>query len=244
MVPLDAPATLRQRELFDALTSLTGKRIDSKSVVANDEMLKFTLDGDAAAIGLLPSPIPWPQIEGPCETARWWPEASAKLRGHTSHLIVAISSDGKSDVLQRAVNLTHLVAAVAAHVESAGVFWGGGGLVHDPRVFVEEAQKASRDNLPLHLWIDFRIEQMEEGTVRLFTTGMKSLGRMEIEIPHSHRLPTEVFDFAYAIADYMLSRGAEIRDNHTVGRSDDEKVMARHAPSMFDERMTVVRLEF
>ena len=244
MVPLDTPSAPRQRELFDTLTTLSGKRIDPKSVVAKEETLAFTLDGDRAAVALLPSPIPWPQIEGPCETAWWWPEAGAKLQGHTSHLIVAHSSDGESDVLQRAVTLTHLVAAAAAHVDSAGVFWVGGGLVHDPRIFLEEARKGSLDNLPLHLWVDFRIEQIEEGTVRLFTTGMQSLGRMEIEIPHSHRLPTEVLDFAYAIADYVLSRGAEIRDNHTIGRSDDEKVMARHAPSMFDESMTVVRLEF
>ena len=42
----------------------------------------------------------------------------------------------------------------------------------------------------------------------------------------------------------MLSRGAEIRDGHTVGRCEDEKVPAAHAPSMWDSKMTVLRLDF
>ena len=68
--------------------------------------------------------------------------------------------------------LTHLLAAVAAHVDAAGIYWGGGGLVHDPLVFLDEARSASPQKLPLHLWIDFRIEQNDDGTLRLFTTGM------------------------------------------------------------------------
>ena len=38
-------------------------------------------------------------------------------------------------------------------------------------------------HLPLHLWIDLRIEPNDDGTLRLFTTGMKALDKMEIEIP-------------------------------------------------------------
>ncbi len=98
--------------------------------------------------------------------------------------------------------------------------------------------------MPLHLWIDFRIEANDDGTLRLFTTGMKAFDKMEIEIPRSGHKARELLDFAYSIADYILSRGAEIRDGHTVGRCADEKVPAAHAPSMWDSRMTVLRLDF
>ena len=191
----------------------------------------------------MPAPIPWSNLEGPCETAWWWPEAGAKMRGHNSHLLVALGGES-GDAVRRSLALTHLTAAVAAHVDAAGIYWGGGALVHDPQVFLEEARNASPENLPLHLWIDFRIEANDDGTLRLFTTGMKALDKMEIEIPRSRHEPAEIFDFACSIADYILSRGAEIRDGHTVGRCEDEKVPAAHAPSMWDSKMTVLRLDF
>ncbi len=143
-----------------------------------------------------------------------------------------------------ALALTHLTAAVATHVNAAGIYWGSGRLVHDPRVFVAEARRASAENLPLLLWADFRVETNEDGTLRLFTTGMKAFEKMEIEIPRSRRKAAEVFDFACSIANYILTRGAEVRDGHTVGRNEDEKVVAAHAPSMWDSQMTVLRLDF
>ena len=132
--------------------------------------------------------------------------------------------------------LTHLTAAVAAHVDAAGIFWGGGGLVHDPQVFLEEARSASPEKLPLHLWIDFRIEQNDDGTLRLFTTGMKALARWRSRFPAAGTTASDLFDFAYSIADYLLSRDAEIRDGHTIGRCEDEKIPAAHAPSMWDSQ--------
>ena len=137
-------------------------------------------------MALLPAPIPWSSLEGPCETAWWWPEAGARLRDHNSHLLVVLAGEN-GDPVRRSIALTHLTAAAAAHVDAAGVYWGGGRLVHDPRVFLEEARSTSPEKLPLHLWIDLRIEQNDDRTLRLFTTGMKALGKMEIEIPRCRR---------------------------------------------------------
>ena len=243
MVALDTPSLPRQQEMLATLVSLSGTSVSSKTVEAKEGTLAFSLGGNSAAVALVPAVIPWSNLEGPCEMARWWPEAAEKMRGHNSHLLVALGGQN-GNAVQRALALTHLAAAVAAHVDAAGIYWAGGGLVHDPQVFLEEARSPARGNLPLHLWIDFRIEANDDGTLRLFTTGMKALGKLEIEIPQSRREPAEVFDFAYSIADYILSRDAEIRDGHTVGRCEDEKVMAAHAPSLWDSAMTVLRLEF
>ena len=243
MVALNRPSLPVVQEMLETLASLSRGAVDAKAVEAREDALVFPLGGNRAAVALTLAPIPWPRLEGPCETARWWPEAAARMREHNSHLLVAFGGQNGTAV-QQSLALTHLTAAVAAHVDAAGVFWGGGALVHDPQVFLGEARRAAPDNLPLHLWIDFRIEANDDGTLRLFTTGMKALDRMEIEIPHSRREITEVFNFAYSIADYLLSRGAEIRDGHTVGRHEDEKVRAAHAPSLWDDKMTVLRLDY
>jgi hypothetical protein len=242
MVALDRPSLPVPPQMLETLASLSGTTVSPETVEAKENSLAFSLGGDSAGVALLPLPIPWSDLEGPCETAWWWPEAGMKMQGHNSHLLLALKGDN-GDAVRRSLALTHLTAAVAAHVDAAGIAWGGA-LVHDPPVFLEEARRASPENLPLHLWIDFRIEANDDGTLRLFTTGLNALEKMEIEIPRSRHEATELFDFAYSIADYILARGAEIRDGHTVGRRADEKVPATHAPSMWDSRMTVLRLDF
>jgi hypothetical protein len=140
--------------------------------------------------------------------------------------------------------LTHLVAAVASHTDAAGIYWGSGTLVHDPQVFIEQVHDLSPDNLPLPLWIDFRVVPNDDGSNRLFTTGMKAFNEAEIEIPHSQKQPAEIFNFACAIAEYIITSHAEIRDGETVGRSETERIRATHAPSMCDSAVTVLRLDF
>ncbi len=242
VVALDTPSLPRQQEMLETLASLSGAAVNPKAVEAKESSLVFLFGGNRAAVALVPSPIPWSNLEGPCEIAWWWPEAGAKMQGHNSHIAMALVGEN-DDAVRRSIALTHLTAAVAAHVDAAGIYWGGA-LVHDPQVFLEEARSASSENVPLHLWIDFRIEQNDDGTLRLFTTGMKALDKMEIEIPCSRHEPKKLFDFAYSIASYLLSRGAEIRDGHTIGCCEDEKVLATHAPSMLDSQMTVLRLDF
>ncbi len=243
MAALDTPSLPALPEMLETLASLSGTKVNDGTLVAKEGSLAFSFGGERAGVTLMPAPIPWSNLEGPCATAWWWPEAGERMQGHNSHLLVALGGE-ESDPLRRSLALTHLTAAVAAHVDAVGIYWGGGRLVHDARIFQEEARGASPKHLPLHLWIDFRIEANDDGTLRLFTTGMKALERLEIEIPRSRHTAKELFDFAYSISDYLLSRGAEIRDGHTVGRSEEEKVPAAHAPSMWDDQMTVLRLEY
>jgi hypothetical protein len=116
--------------------------------------------------------------------------------------------------------------------------------VHEPQAFIEQARELSPDNLPWPLWIDFRVEGNDDGSCRLFTTGMKSFDKPEIEIPHSRREPADVFDFACSIADYIITTNPRIEDGHTVGRSEAEKIQAEHGPSMWDPKKTVLKLDF
>ena len=229
--------------LLGSLRAVPGIDVDLGSVREDDGKIVFGLGGDHAAIALMPAPIPWTELEGPCATAWWWPEAGEKMKKHTSHVLVALAGSA-GNLVQRHVTLTHLAAAVAAHTEAAGIYWGGGTLVHEPQAFIEQAGDITPKNLPWPLWIDFRVERNDEGSSRLFTTGMKAFNQLEIEIPHSRKAPAEVFDFACSIADYIITTNPRIEDGHTVGRSEAEKVRAAHAPSMWDPKIEVLRLDF
>ena len=243
MVTLNTPSLPTPAEILGKFEDLSGVTIDPESVNAKDEAMVFTLGKDHAAVSLMPAPIPWSNLEGPCATAWWWPEATERMKSHNSHVIVALVGD-KGNPIHLRVMLTHLTASVLLHTDAAGVYWGDGTLVHEPKSFIEESKNASPDDPPLHLWIDFRVEQNEDGSCRLFTTGMKSFDQMEIEIPRSRRRPSEVLDFGHAVASYIITSNPNVEDGHTIGRSETEKIKIKHAPSMWDSKTTVLRLDF
>ena len=243
MVALNTPSLPSPVVLTQGFKALSGISVDLASLQSKHGNIVFEIGNDNAAIALMPAAIPWSNLEGPCATAWWWPDATERMKYHASHILVALVGD-KGDLIQRSINLTHLTAAVAAHVDAAGIYWGGGTLVHDPQVFVEQAKEISPSNFPLHLWIDFRLEQNDDDSYRLFTTGMKVFGHKEIEIPHSTKPPAEVFDFAQAIAAYVLTSEKTIQDGETIGRSEDEKVRVSYTPSMWDASITAMQLDF
>jgi hypothetical protein len=242
MVALNTPSLPSPAAIIQGFKAVSGISVDLTSLHAKEGNIVFGIGNDNAAIALVRRPIPWSNLEGPCATAWWWPEATEKMRRHGSHVLVALVGD-RGNPVPRCITLTHLVAAVAANADAAGIYWGGGALVHDPLVFIEQAKDISLGSLPLYLWIDFRVEQNQDGSCRLFTTGMKVFDHMEIEIPHSARPAAEVLRFAHAIADYVIMSEKTIREGETIGRSEAEKVCVNHAPSMWDANTTVMRLD-
>jgi hypothetical protein len=210
---------------------------------ATENLLTLTVGEATAAVSLVPRPIPWSQLEGPAATAWYWPEASAALRHHAAHLLVALVDEGGRPI-EKAMTLTRLVTAVAAASPSVGIFWGPGRLVHSPEAFIEQAVQMSEGNLPLFLWVDFRIEESASGGVRLFTTGLEALGATEMEVRDYGGDAQELLNYAYNIAHYQLDQRKVIRDGDTIGLTDEVQVTAHRGLSMLGGEMEVLQLEF
>ena len=243
IIALNTPAVLSPLALVQGFKALSGASVDLASLHSKDGCIVFGIGNDWATIAVMPAPIPWSNLEGPCATAWWWPDATETMKRHGGHILVALVGE-TGHVLQRCLTLTHLTAAIALLTDATGIYWGGGTLVHEPQVFIGQAKDISLGNLPLHLWIDFRLEQNEDGSCRLFTTGMKVFDKMEIEIPHSTKAPAEILNLAHAIAEYVLTSEKMIREGETIGRSESEKVKVSYAPSICDSEITAMRLDF
>ncbi|RIK79720.1 MAG: hypothetical protein DCC67_10145 [Planctomycetota bacterium] len=210
---------------------------------STDKLLTFTIGDYTAAATLVPRPIPWTQLEGPAATAWYWPDAAEALRRHQAHLLVAVIDEGGRAV-EKAAILTRLTTALVAASPSVGVFWGPGRLVHHPGAFVEQAVQMRDDNLPLFLWIDFRIEQTEEDGLRLYTTGLEALGQTELETAGYAGEAQELLNYAYNIAHYQIDQRKLIRDGDTIGLADEVQVTARRGPSMLGGDLEVLQLQF
>ncbi|HVE79085.1 MAG TPA: DUF4261 domain-containing protein [Gemmatimonadaceae bacterium] len=205
-----------------------------------DNVVTARIPGGFVAVAVMGSPIPWDDLEWPAKLAWQWPQATEVLRAHAAHAIVHVVSD-QLDTIDVRLLLTRLVAAVVASSDPAGVYWGDALAVHEPSFFLEQAADASRDSLPLMLWLGFHPFEDDEG-VSAYTLGMRAFDHMELEVEKSQRSVSEVLASLGDVAHYLLTTGAEIADGDTVGSTADERVRVRHAPAMLDPTRTVYKI--
>jgi hypothetical protein len=206
-----------------------------------DNNLVFAAHGGNLAVSLMPAPIPWSELEGPCATAYWWPTATERMRAHKFHFLVALIG-GTIEAVERRVVLTKVVREVVNAVDCVGVYWGEGTVVHEPSEFLDLTSSFSATNIPGRAWLDVRVEPVDAQSVRCFTTGLAPLGFREIEIARSTLDPDELLGFVGDTACYIVNGRKHIKHGETMGRTATEQYKVRHTPSMFD-RGEVMRLE-
>ncbi len=196
------------------------------------------------AYTLVPRPIPADRLAGPAACAWYWPSAEAELARHTAHLLVTMV-DESPGLVGRALRFTRLAQILMQSTTSIGILWGKSHAVHPAEAFCSVAETMSTEDLPLHLWIDFRCEPTDTpGFTRLFTTGMNALGQPEIEVRQFMGEPPTLIGHAYNVAHYMLTSGKTLRDGEVLGLADDLRVTLVVGESMLGDEQEVVEMVF
>jgi hypothetical protein len=208
-----------------------------------DGTLSFSIGKALVALGLMPAPIPWQDLEGPCATSWLWPQAGHVLKKHKQHLIVTISDERPP--VERTKLLSQVVAAILATCPQAlGVYWGNATLVISPQLFREFAVRMLPDGLPLYIWIDFRIGPGKDGKSAGFTQGMKWFDHMELESLNANEPPGELRERMFGLCCYLIENGPVIRDGDTVGQDAKEQIRVVYSPSAFGHKGQVMRLDY
>jgi len=202
----------------------------------------FRLNGDLAAMSLLPQPIDWSKVAVACVRAWYWPEAVEALRNHVAYVLVAIQPEG-ADRLQAALALTALTAAVACTTPAAGVYWSASGLVHAPDAFLAYTKQMTPSALPLLLWVSLQLSQEGDGSLSVYTTGLRSFHQREIEAHGAHRDRQFLLDRVFDVVHYLLEKNPVLRHGETIGTTDEEKLPITIGPSKRDPNLEVVHLE-
>jgi hypothetical protein len=240
-VPLNKLTRPTEAEVLDALKKSLPKDAKIEDVEIDDEGVTFTVDGQVAMFGILDRPIPWTDLELPCQASWIWPEATESLKDHEAHLIVfTMSREGTH--LERNVLVTKLLAAAASCFDAAGVYWGHGSVVLSPEHIQKMAEDASVDEPPILVWVNFFRQKNEDGSITLFTEGLEYFDCMEIEIVASRQPIGELFNAAMGVA-YITLKGEVIADGDTIGPDAESKIKTRHAPSVHDKEKKVLRIE-
>ncbi len=210
---------------------------------AQENTFAFQIGTMGVVAGLMPAPIPWSDLEGPCATSWLWKDAADVLKSHATHLIVTVTGD--EDPIERLRLLTQVTTSILATCpEALGVFWTHAAMVVQPPLFRDFATQILPNALPLYIWVDFRVGKSPSGKSMGFTTGMQSLGHMEFETQDSPEPPGELRERFHGLANYVLENGPVIRDGDTIGEDANEKIQVVNADSAFGHEEQVMRLVY
>ena len=211
---------------------------------AKDGVMVFPFMGELATVSHMPGPLPWSDLEGPAAMAWHWEKAEEVLKAHETHLLVGLlGSEGEP--IARAIQLTLLTAAaIDASAVATGVYWPEGTTVTPAGRFLASARVMEPEQLPLLSWVEFRVFPGDQpGRWSLFTTGLRALGHMEIEIRDSSAAPPDLIDRVYDIAHYLTQAGPVLNDGDTLGGSADERLQVRHLPSAWEREGPVLSID-
>lgn len=205
--------------------------------------LSFSLGSADVILGKIPAPIPWSELEGPCATSILWPDAAKALQKHKTHLIVTVR--GELDPIALSRLLTQATAsAMGASPTALGVYWGNATLVIPKEMFIDFAVEVLPHGPPLHIWVDFRVGNNDNGSSSGFTTGMTALGHMEFETQNATEPPGELRERFLSLAGYVVENGPVINDGDTVGQDAKERIRVVYSNSAFGHEGKVMQFVY
>ena len=241
MVTDDSP--LAARDIAKRIAAYWPDAPVADEITTKDRMLSFNISDAVVVIAMMPAPIPWSELEGPCSTSTLWKNAAQQVRLHSHHWLITVN--GELEPLELSTLLTQVTAAtLAASKVSIGVYWGNATLVIPRKLFVETARRCIPDGYPTPLWVDFRVHRVSNTLTGAFTAGMSALGHMELEVKASNEPPVELFDRLVSLAEYLINNGPVIKDGDTIGADATEKIRVVYSKSLFGHSDRVMRLVY
>lgn len=240
----DSDELKRQLEKWlgaDDSKPLTELVVDTKKTLT----VSFDFDGNSFVAGLIPKPIPKPDIDYACANAFFWPEAGEAMKRHTDHLIVTALGDYEKP-WHRALALSQVMAACIEAFDSVGVYWGHASVVHSPEFFLQGMREAGTEitNLPVELWTGFLRTYRDDKTVDMYTDGLDVFGCMEFEIVASKQNMSDVFEMLMGMSRYVIFHGNVIADGDTVGGEAEEKIKTHFEKSVIGRETRVIRIDY
>jgi len=201
---------------------------DMEELVKDGSTMMLNIEGAAVAISSMGYPIPPGDIQGAAKRAYNWPTALNDIKGHQSHLIVAIS-EGEADPLKHYVILTEVMCSLLRTTEAIGVYMGGQQLLISRKDYLDEAEDMDEDYFPLNLWLYIGVQQGDKG-VSGYTNGLKDFNKAELEIVDSTASLEDVRAFLFNIAHYIIEHDVTFESGDTCGVTDDEEVEVQCSP--------------
>jgi Domain of unknown function (DUF4261) len=191
----------------------------------NDNLLRI---GDVI-IAILDFDVPQPAdvLEDAYRINFAWPEAKNLIGKHRAHVMLAVigEQDGFENVMAASKALAMAALALAVIRDAIAIHWSSSMALLRGASVEGTAQTMRETGLALDLWLAFKpwVER-EQGKVGLFTSGLRGFIGRDIEMVARKESLIAVVERALALAGYILTSGAVIKDGDTVGYSATEQL--------------------
>ncbi|GGH56814.1 hypothetical protein HNQ91_000082 [Filimonas zeae] len=204
---------------------------DMEELVKDGSTLLLNIEGAAVAISTVTQPIAPGDIQTAAKRAYEWPAVLNDVKGHQSHLVVAVSENKTDDVLKHFVILTDVLCALLRTTEAVGVYMPSQQLLIAKEVYLDEAEDMDEDYFPLNLWMYFAVQAGDKG-VSGYTNGLKDFGKAELEIVDSVADGQDVRAFLFNMAHYIIENDVVFEDGDTCGVTEEEDVVVKCSPGV------------
>ena len=190
----------------------------SKEDTEDEDTIVTYFDKCSIIISKFPAPVPNEEAEINAENNWMWEEAVEVTKTHKAHIVVAILGD-EEDVISRGILYTKIMATCCKQENAIGVFTCG--VVFEPSYYMQSAEMIRDGELPIFTWVWFGLYRSKNG-LSTYTYGMKTFGKLELEILDVDEEAGKLLSFISSISSYVLQDDVEFKDGETIGLSTDD----------------------
>ncbi len=180
------------------------------------------------------APIPWDDLEWPVKAAWHWPQAEAELRAHQAHVVVFAESDALSALELNLQVVGGAASVIATRPDAVAVFNPHASIVVEPARYAAEARNASREALPILLWIGLHLVRDSVG-LSAYSTGMDVFGLLNLEVHDTQWSPPDLLNLLASMAHHEISSGVQMSAGQRIGLSERQRAEIQHLPSRFGD---------
>ncbi len=188
---------------------------------SDDNTIVFEEEGMLVTIGLMEAKVPDGEAEYWANSNYLTREASlAAAQAHVAHLLVAVIRRDSAPI--DAGKLFVKIAAACLKTSNAlGIYTCG--TVWLPENYIQTAMVMKAGEFPMMDLVFVGLYRDEKG-VSSWTNGLRSFGKVELEVIGSRQSPSDVLELMYNISSYLIQQGAVLRSGETLGYTAEQKL--------------------
>ncbi|MCM1089843.1 MAG: DUF4261 domain-containing protein [Butyrivibrio sp.] len=199
-----------------------------------DAML-FELGSQRVVLGYMNVPVPGGEAEENAAYNYMWQEAVEVTKTHQAQIMVAVLGEHR-DIKQDGLLFVKLVSSLCKQPNAIGVY--ANGVVYEPKFYFAMKEFIENGMYPLMGVVWFGMLRSEKG-INLYTLGMDSFGKAEMEILDVTGDFSDARDFLTNIAGYCIDQDVVLHDGETIGLTADQRCRITKSPGVSVEGETL-----
>lgn len=172
--------------------------------------------------------IPENEAESMIPMSLLWPDKSISVLDYESHAIV--TAFGGTPI--EAAKMVNFVVSTLIEIEAVVGVYSGNGSIINPDVYHSMIAKLGEGEYPILIWLHLFSGYNEDVSVGIIE-GLTIFGYNDIEVLASNHQPSDVLDFLYGIANYILKYDVTLEDGETIGFTEEQKLDITKSESVY-----------